>query len=139
MILVVIYLTRPTGPKFVMVLKPSYWFVEIQPGMLMPYLPRWKIFRSKTIFTFLCFTKKRLKMRKQEFEALTTAEQGMALISKGKHLTQLKKDDQLLNLYSFDDFFVEVYYSILSDKIDKIEIVSDLSRIDEYIEESKKS
>ena len=78
-------------------------------------------------------------MRKQEFEALTTAEQGMALISKGKHLTQLKKDDQLLNLYSFDDFFVEVYYSILSDKIDKIEIVSDLSRIDEYIEESKKS
>jgi len=81
----------------------------------------------------------KVKMKKQEFEALTAAEKGMELISRGKHLTQLKKGDQLLNLYSFDDFFVEVYYSVLTDKIDKIDVISDLSRIDDYIEEHQKS
>ncbi len=69
---------------------------------------------------------------------LSIADQGMILLSKGKHLTQIKKGNQLLNLYSVEDFFVEVYYSILSDKILKIEIMTNLSRIDQYIEEKQK-
>ena len=66
------------------------------------------------------------------------AEQGMALINDGKHLNKVKKGKQLLNLYSMNDFFVEVYYSVLSDKIDKIEVIKDLSRLDHYIEENQK-
>ena len=76
-------------------------------------------------------------MTKQEFKELTLAQQGLELISNGKHLTQFKKGGQLLNLYSVHDFFVEVYYSVLSDKINKIEIIEDLSRIDEYIDNNK--
>lgn len=74
-------------------------------------------------------------MTRDDFRELNLAEQGMVLISNGKHLTQIKKGNQLLNLYSVEDFFVEVYYSVLSDKILKIEVITDLSRIDQYIEE----
>ncbi|HAF29778.1 MAG TPA: hypothetical protein DCG75_12100 [Bacteroidales bacterium] len=74
-------------------------------------------------------------MTRDDFREMNFAEQGMILISKGKHLTQIKKGNQLLNLYSVEDFFVEVYYSVLSDKILKIEVITDLSRIDQYIEE----
>lgn len=74
-------------------------------------------------------------MTKEEFEKMSLAEQGMTLISQGKHLTQIKQGNQLLNLYSLDDFFVEVFYSVLSDKINKIEIMDDLSRIDQYIDD----
>jgi len=77
-------------------------------------------------------------MTREEFKEMSLAEQGMLLISRGKHLTQVKKGNQLLNLYSIDDFFVEVFYSVLSDKIDKIEIMTDLSRIDHYIDEKQK-
>lgn len=77
-------------------------------------------------------------MTKEQFNELTLAQQGMVLINKGKHLTQIKQGNQLLNLYSLNDFFVEVYYSFLNDKIDKIEIITDLSRIDYYIDEQQK-
>ena len=77
-------------------------------------------------------------MTKEDFKKLSLSEKGMVLISEGKHLTQVKKGNILLNLYSIDDFFVEVYYSALSDKINKIEIVNDLSRIDQYIDDKQK-
>ena len=77
-------------------------------------------------------------MTSKEFEEISLIEQGMTLIGRGKHITQIKKGDLLLNLYSVEDFFVEIYYSILSDKIESIEIVTDLSRIDHYIDESQK-
>ena len=72
------------------------------------------------------------------FEEMTIADQGMALLTEGKHITQFIKGDQLLNLYSLNDFFVEVYYSLKTNQIDKIEIVTDLSRLDVYIDESRK-
>ncbi|PLX20825.1 MAG: hypothetical protein C0597_03835 [Marinilabiliales bacterium] len=77
-------------------------------------------------------------MTREEFIQMSLAEQGMALINDGKHLTQVQKGNQLMNLYSVHDFFVEVIYSVLSEKIDKIEVISDLSRIDHYIEENQK-
>ena len=77
-------------------------------------------------------------MTKEDFNKLSLPEKGMVLISEGKHLTQVKKGNILLNLYSLDNFFVEVYYSILSDKINKIEIVNDLSIIDQYIDDNSK-
>lgn len=77
-------------------------------------------------------------MTREDFKALALAEQGMVIINRAKHLTQIKHGNQLLNLYSLDDFFVEVYYSIESDKIDRIEIMNDLSRIDDYIDEQQK-
>lgn len=74
----------------------------------------------------------------EEFSEMSIENKGMILLNEGKHLTQIKKGNQLLNLYSVDDFFVEVNYSILSDKIIKIEIITDLSRIDQYIDEKQK-
>ena len=76
-------------------------------------------------------------MKKDNFEKLSMAEQGMALISEGKHITQIKKENYLINLYSIDDFFVEVYYSVIDNHIDKIEIMTDLSKIDLYIDEKR--
>jgi hypothetical protein len=76
-------------------------------------------------------------MMREEFKEMSLAEQGMILISQGKHLTQMKKDNYLINLYSVNDFFVEVYYFIPQNQISKIEIVDDLSRIDQYIDEKR--
>jgi len=77
-------------------------------------------------------------MKKDEFSGLTVADQGMILLNEGRHITVLKRGGQLLNLYSVDNFFVEVYYSLFSENIDKIEIVTDYSKIDKYIDGNQK-
>jgi len=77
-------------------------------------------------------------MTKSEFLKLSMPEQGMELMSNGKHLTQLRRGDFLLNLYFVSDFFVEVYYSVKSNAITKIEIVTDLAKIDQYIDANAK-
>ncbi|MFC2152389.1 hypothetical protein ACFLSE_07670 [Bacteroidota bacterium] len=77
-------------------------------------------------------------MKKGYYAEMLLAEQVILLISEGKYLSQVKKGNNLLNLYSLNDFFVEVYYSVVADKIEKIEIMNDLSRIDQYIDEKLK-
>lgn len=77
-------------------------------------------------------------VEKKEFAEMTAVEQGMVLLSYGKHLSQVNRGGFLQNLYSINNFFVEVYYSLTTNEIDKIEIVNDLSRIDLYIDESQK-
>ena len=77
-------------------------------------------------------------MNKDDFGEMTLADQGMTLLNEGKHITVLKRESQLLNLYSIEDFFVEVYYSLFSKNIDKIEIVTDYSNMDKYIYENQK-
>lgn len=73
-------------------------------------------------------------MTKEEFNNISLAEQGVAIITKGKHITQIKKGDNLNNLYTIDDFFIEIIYSIPTNEITKIEVLDDLSKIDQYIE-----
>jgi len=73
-------------------------------------------------------------MKREDFEDMSVAEKGMVIMSEGKHLTQVMHNNQLLNLYSVNDFFIEVYYSMHNNQIDKIEIINDLSRIDLYID-----
>ncbi|NOQ28323.1 MAG: hypothetical protein GQ564_23420 [Bacteroidales bacterium] len=77
-------------------------------------------------------------MSRRDFKEMTLADQGMILLNNGKHLTVLKRGGQLMNLFSIEDFFVEVYYSLLSEDIEKIEIVTDYSKIDKYIDENQK-
>ncbi|MBI9055073.1 MAG: hypothetical protein JEY96_14720 [Bacteroidales bacterium] len=74
-------------------------------------------------------------MSKDDFKEMTILEQGMIVMQEGNHLTQVKKGDYLLNLYSVGDFFVEVYYSLIKNEIEKIDVITDLSRIDLYIDE----
>lgn len=73
-------------------------------------------------------------MDKNRFSRLSLIEKGMELLTGGKHIAQVKQKNHLLNLYSLNDFFVEVYFSINTSKIDKIELVEDDSRIDFYID-----
>jgi hypothetical protein len=77
-------------------------------------------------------------MSKNDFENMSIAERGMIIMNKGNHLTQVKQNEHLLNLYTVNDFFVEVYYSLKTNQIDKIDIISDFSRIDLYIDENLK-
>ena len=77
-------------------------------------------------------------MKRVDFTEMSLTEKGLILIKKGRHLTQIKDGDYLLNLYSIEDFFVEVYYSVFTNKVDKIEVMSDLTRIDQYIENKQK-
>jgi len=77
-------------------------------------------------------------MNRNEFREMTIADQGMILLNDGKHLTVLKREGHLLNLYFVDDFFVEVYYSFQSENIEKIEVVTDYTKIDKYIDSQKK-
>jgi len=74
-------------------------------------------------------------MSRDDFNGKSILERGMIVMKQGNHLSQVKKDEYLLNLYSLNDFFVEVYYSVIKNEIEKIDIVSDLSRIDLYIDE----
>ncbi|MDY6800155.1 MAG: hypothetical protein SVU94_02910 [Bacteroidota bacterium] len=73
-------------------------------------------------------------MTKEEFNNISLAEQGLAIITEGKHITQIKKGDCLNNLYTINDFFIEIIYSISTNEIIKIEVLDDLSKIDQYIE-----
>jgi len=75
-----------------------------------------------------------LNMTKEEFNNMSLAEQGMAIITEGKHLTQLKKGDNLNNLYTINDFFIEIIYSIPTNEIISIEVLTDMSKIDQYID-----
>ena len=77
-------------------------------------------------------------MTRDGFSKMTLAEKGLLVMNRGKHLTQIRKGDYLQNLYSMEDFFVEVFYSTSKDKIHRIEIMTDLSGIDQYIDESVK-
>ena len=77
-------------------------------------------------------------MTKDDFSRMTLAEKGLLVMNEGKHLTQIRKGDYLQNLYSLEDFFVEIFYSISTDKIHNIEIMTDLSRIDQYIDDNVK-
>jgi len=77
-------------------------------------------------------------MSEDDFKEMSILERGMIVMKQGNHLSQVKRDEYLLNLYSVNDFFVEVYYSVIKNEIEKIDIVSDLSRIDLYIDEKKK-
>ncbi|OFX88048.1 MAG: hypothetical protein A2W99_11155 [Bacteroidetes bacterium GWF2_33_16] len=74
---------------------------------------------------------------RDNFSKMTLAEKGFLVMNKGKHLTQIRKGDFLQNLYSLEDFFVEIFYSISTDKIHNIEIMTNLSRIDQYINDIK--
>ena len=73
-------------------------------------------------------------MTKEEFNNMSLAEQGVAIINEGKHLTQLKKGDNLNNLYTINDFFIEIIYSIPTNEIISIEVLTDMSKIDQYID-----
>ena len=73
-------------------------------------------------------------MTKEEFNNMSLAEQGMAIINEGKHLTQIKKGDNLNNLYTINDFFIEIIYSIPTNEIISIEVLTDMSKIDQYID-----
>ena len=73
-------------------------------------------------------------MNKNKFSELSMVEQGMELLTAGKHIVQVQQKNHLLNLYSLYDFFVEVYFSINTSKIDKIELVNDDLRLDFYID-----
>ncbi|MEA2106030.1 MAG: hypothetical protein U9P82_04835 [Bacteroidota bacterium] len=77
-------------------------------------------------------------MTKEEFNNISLAEQGLAIITEGKHITQIKKGDYLNNLYTIDDFFIEIIYSISTNEITTIEVLDDLSKIDQYIEGNQK-
>lgn len=72
---------------------------------------------------------------KDGFSKMTLAEKGLMIMNNGKHLTQISKGDYLQNLYLYNDFFVEIFYSVSNNKITKIEIMTDLSRVDEYIDD----
>ncbi len=76
-------------------------------------------------------------MNKEEFGKLSIAEQGLAIITEGKHLKQIRKKDFLFNLYTINDFFIEIVYSISTNEITAIDVLTDLSKIDQYIDDNQ--
>ena len=78
-------------------------------------------------------------INKEKFEKMNLDSKGMILLNSGKHLYQISKGNCLQNLYLLNDFFVEVSYTIRTHRINRIEVVTDLSRIDLYIDARKKT
>ncbi|MDK2978226.1 MAG: hypothetical protein PWP52_940 [Bacteroidales bacterium] len=78
-------------------------------------------------------------MTKEEFNNISLAEQGLTIITEGKYITQIKQGDYLNNLYTIEDFFIEIIYSISTNEITKIEVLDDLSKIDQYIEGNQRN
>jgi hypothetical protein len=80
-------------------------------------------------------------MKKEEFLGLSDGDKAAELISKGRHLGRRKEGKRTLNLYSMGDFFVEIVFNPHNNQIESIEVIEDLSNIDEYLDEfiSRKS
>lgn len=67
------------------------------------------------------------------FPNLTLAEKGNLVFNEGNYLAVRQYYGYFINLYLVEDTFVEVWYQREENKIEKIEILDDMKKLDLYI------
>ncbi len=77
-------------------------------------------------------------MGKEIFEKLSVQQQVKALYLDGTFIVDIRFYEFKINLYLFEDFFVEVFYHPAEDRIEKIEVLENNSkRINFYTDQIK--
>ncbi len=71
---------------------------------------------------------------KTKFNKLSIYLKGEYVFREGKYIGMGKYYNHSINLYSLNDFFVEVWYSPGENKIEKIELLKDEKTLDLYID-----
>mgnify|MGYP000223350939 CR=1 FL=1 len=71
---------------------------------------------------------------KSHFKYLSDGEKAAYLISNGRQITSRKQGEFIANLYSVDDFLVEVIYDSETVRIRSIEVIENSDLINLYID-----
>lgn len=71
---------------------------------------------------------------KSKFQDLSDGEKAAYVITKGRQITSKKEGNYIANLFSVDDFLVEVKYDQESVRVQSIEIIEDTDAINQYID-----
>lgn len=75
------------------------------------------------------------KVGKTEFVKLTKTEKVSYLFNSGEFLLTREHPGYLINLYLLADFFVEIWYTSPSNRVDKIEVVPNDEVLENYNDE----
>ncbi len=78
-------------------------------------------------------------MIKNSFDTLDIKQKGRILFTQGKNLAVIQDKNHVVNLFLLDNFYVEVYYHHKDNRIQKIEVLEDMRRLDLYIDYMNKS
>lgn len=71
---------------------------------------------------------------KSKFLNLSEGEKAAYIINNGRQITSRKEGNYIANLFSVDDFLVEVKYDRESVRVQSIEIIEDDEVINQYID-----
>ena len=72
-------------------------------------------------------------MDKEQFNKLSLDDKGTLVFNEGKFLSTRKYYQQTIVLYSYNDFFIEVFYNSNINLIANIQIMKDNKTLDIYI------
>ena len=75
-----------------------------------------------------------MKINKTQFKRLSEGEKAARTLNDGKQISRRKINNYYVNLYSLQDFMVEIWYNTARNQIEKVEIIEDTSIIDKYID-----
>ena len=73
-------------------------------------------------------------MDKEQFNKLSLDDKGTLVFNEGKFLSTRKYYQQTIVLYSYNDFFIEVFYNSNINLIANIQIMKDNKTLDIYID-----
>jgi len=76
-----------------------------------------------------------MKITKSQFKNLPEGEKASVALSQGRQISKRRTSHFYVNLYSLEDFMVEIWYHAKRNKIESIEIIEDMAVLDKYIDE----
>ena len=79
-----------------------------------------------------------MKLTKSQYKNLPEGQKASVTLSYGKQISRRRTSNYYINLYSLDDFMVEIWYHSERNKIERIEIIEDTAVLDKYIDEEIK-
>ena len=75
-----------------------------------------------------------MKISKTQFKRLAEGEKAARTLNEGKQISRRRSNNYYINLYSLEDFMVEIWYNKARNQIEKVDIIEDTSIIDKYID-----
>ena len=76
-----------------------------------------------------------MKIGLYEFNMLTDIEKANMVLDNGTFMLKRHDDQQVINLYTLSDYYVELYYDQKSNRINKIRSFKSMEPLDPYIDD----
>ncbi|MDF2435640.1 MAG: hypothetical protein K0Q95_16 [Bacteroidota bacterium] len=71
-------------------------------------------------------------MTAKNYDQLPVSQKADILWDEGKFIDSIELNNFDVSLYALDDRFIEMYYSLEKNRIEKIRVINDLSRLRKY-------